>query len=116
MSVDDLLNIGARLLLRVCSPLQAHALLMRIGRALPQRHTRAEVRVAASRLGPKGTCLSRALALAARSPSADVVIGVRPEGDRSVFAHAWVEMDGEPLDSTHPAGSEIARMHGRPRQ
>jgi hypothetical protein len=107
---DELLNLAARLLLRGCSPLTAHAVLMRIGRALPQRLARDDVRRAARELEGRGSCLSRAMAIAARAPFADVVIGVRPEGGGDLFAHAWIEMDGEPLDPSHPAGREIARL------
>jgi len=38
-----------------------------------------------------GTCLSRAIAVAARLPAADVVIGSRRSADGKAFAHAWVE-------------------------
>jgi hypothetical protein len=115
MTADELLNLGARVLLRACAPPTVHALLRRVGAVLPQRNTHEDVRKAAEQL-TRGSCLSRALAIAARSPSADVVIGVRPEGGTGLYAHAWVEVDGKPLHPSDPGGSEIARLRGRPRR
>ena len=113
MIADELLNLAARVLLRAWSPSTVHAWLTRIGQVLPQRRTPADVRAAASRLRPKGTCLTRALAVAARAPRADVVIGVRPEGRGSIHAHAWIEVEGEPLYPSDPSGLEIARLRAR---
>jgi hypothetical protein len=112
MITDELLNLAARILLRTCTPLTAHAVLVRVGRRLPQRHTSEDVSHAASGLRARGTCLSRALAIAARAPRADVVIGVQPEGGEGLLAHAWVEVDGVPLDPADPMGREIARLRG----
>lgn len=67
----------------------------------------------ASMLAGHGTCLSRSLAIAARMPDAEVVIGVAPGGASPLFAHAWVEMNGTPLDPTEVAGSVIARLPAR---
>lgn len=110
MTADRLLNLAARVLLRTCTPLTARAILLGVGRFLPQRRTRAEVLDAASRLGAAGTCLSRALTLSARAPGATVVIGVRPEPGRSLLAHAWIEIDGQPLSPVDPLGAEIVRL------
>lgn len=109
MSPDRLLNLVAIVLLRARPPLEAHAILKRVGRLLPPHRGREDVLRAAGRLGPRGTCLSRALALAARTPGAAVVIGVRPEPG-TIEAHAWVELDGRPLRATDPSGEEIARL------
>jgi hypothetical protein len=113
MTTDELLNLAARVFLRAFRPLTAHAVLMKLGRGLPQRTSREDVRRAASALAGQGTCLSRALAIAATAPGADVVIGVRPEGEAQILAHAWLEVDGEPLDQADPVGQEIARLPGR---
>jgi hypothetical protein len=60
----------------------------------------------------RGTCLSRAIAIAARAPDAELVIGVaRPDGER-FFAHAWLELEGESLDRSDVVVSEIARLGG----
>jgi hypothetical protein len=113
MIADELLNTAARLLLRTCRPLQAHAVLMQLGRVFPAHRTRAKMRLIASQLHPRGTCLSRSLAIVARAPTAAVVIAVQPLDGATLTAHAWVEFDGEPLDPSEPTGSEIARLPGR---
>lgn len=52
------------------------------------------------------------MAIAARAPTADVVIGVEPRGSAPLFAHAWVEMNGAPIDPADVAGRVIARLRG----
>jgi hypothetical protein len=106
------LPILAHSLLRVCSPLRAHALLVRIGALFPELRTPDEARLAFQGLSGRGTCLSRALAIAARAPTADVVIGVSPRGNAPLLAHAWIEMDGLPLDPSEVVGTAIARLGG----
>jgi hypothetical protein len=117
-------------LLRILPPLRAHSLLLRIGRRWPEIRTPEEAREASARLGRLGSCLSRALAVAARAPAADVVIGVAPgdgtsdgtsaasprrgrnQGTSPLFAHAWLEMGGLPVDPSEVAGAAIARLRG----
>jgi hypothetical protein len=106
---DELLHLAARVLLRACPPLTTHAALRRVGRWLPQRCTRDEVLQASYALKPRGTCLSRALTIAATAPAADVVIGVDPARG-TLKAHAWIELHGVPLHAEDPLGSEIARL------
>jgi hypothetical protein len=79
------------------------------GRLLPAFEDAAHARSAASRLRG-GTCLSRALAIAARLPNSEVVIGVREGAVREIDAHAWVESNREPIDPSQVAGEEIARL------
>jgi hypothetical protein len=67
-----------------------------------------DARVAANSLDRQGTCLSRALAVAARLEGGEVVIGVDARG--AVMAHAWVEVEGRPLRAEDPRGGEIARL------
>jgi hypothetical protein len=112
MIADYGLPMLARILLRLCSPLRAHALLVRVGALLPELNTPAEARRAIQALAGRGTCLSRALAIAARAPRADVVIGVTPAGHAPLLAHAWVEMDGAPIDPSEVSGAVIARLRG----
>jgi Transglutaminase-like superfamily len=108
--VDEALHFVARVLLRVCSPRRTHAILSRVGAVLPRYRDKAAVLRAGARVGRRGTCLSRALAVAARTPSADLVIGVaKPEG-QSFFAHAWLELGGESIGPTDVVVSEIARL------
>ena len=53
------------------------------------------------------------MAIAARAPAVDVVIGVQPSAGTGLLAHAWLELDGTPLNPGEPLGSEIARLPGR---
>lgn len=110
--IDAALLITACLLLRAYPPTRAHAMMRKIGRLLPMRETGAELRRASERLRG-GSCLSRSLALAARAPSADVVIGVELTGGTAFFAHAWLEVDRSALTSDDPRGTEIARLSCR---
>jgi transglutaminase superfamily protein len=111
---DFAIHVAAWSLLRArLSPLTAHAVLCRAGAWLPAIESAEEARGVARSLIPHGTCLSRSLTLAARAPSADVVIGVSPRGDAPLHAHAWIEMNGAPLEPTDVSGEEIARLRGR---
>ena len=64
----------------------------------------------AARVGPvRSTCLARAVALRRRlvtagHPGALIRVGVRREGGELV-AHAWVDLDGRPVDPS-PGGAE----------
>jgi hypothetical protein len=108
---DEFLDLIATILLRLVTPIQAHSVLRTIGTLLPKRRGRDNIRSAAIRLKRRGTCLSRALALSARSPDADVVIGVLPPGRRQLaLAHAWLELEGAPIDASEVVGVEIARL------
>lgn len=109
--VDHALHALAYAALRVMPPNRAHAVVMRAGSLFRQRRSRDDVRRAAARLR-RGTCLSRALAIAARAPDSEVVIGVHPPG--AFEAHAWVELSGAPLLSSDPRGAEIVRLRRSP--
>jgi hypothetical protein len=109
---DLALVLLARGLLRVCSPLRAHWILVRLGQLLPEIETAADARRVARRIAGHGTCLSRSLAIASRAPTADVVIGVAPAPGAPLLAHAWIEMGGAPLEAQDMAGDVIARLHG----
>lgn len=99
-------------LLKVSRPLLVHSLMVWLGARLPSHGTPEDARRAARAFGRRGTCLSRALAVAARAPTADVVIAVEPRGGAPLFAHAWVEMNGAPIDPEEAAGVVIARLRG----
>ncbi len=109
---DFSLHVVAWGLLRTCAPARAHAILLAIGARLAPIETSEEALRVSRRLSRHGTCLSRALTVAARTPTADVVIGVEPRENAPLFAHAWIEMDGLPLDPADVAGAEIARLRG----
>lgn len=86
--------------------------MVRVGSWFRTLHTPEDARRAARSLGRHGSCLSRALAVAARAPTADVVIGVQPRQAAPLFAHAWIEMNGAPIDPAEVAGVAIARLRG----
>ena len=91
--------------------------------ALPPAEAKRWVEVVVSRLTPldieaaeslarqlrHGTCLSRAIAVAARLPASEVVIGSRRSIDGSAFAHAWVEC-GETRIGNTEGTLELARF------
>lgn len=115
---DELLHILARVLLRVCAPSRACLILGWTAALLPKRETRSDVRHAALRVRRTGgTCLSRAMTVAARSIDAEVIIGVMPAGPAPFFAHAWLEIARQPIDASDVMGHEIARVRcGRARR
>jgi hypothetical protein len=108
------LHLVAWVALRARSPRTAMRIVDLAGRFLPALDDADAARRVASRLRG-GTCLSRAMAVAARLPNAEVVIGVREGGARDVDAHAWIELGREPIDPTQVAGAEIARLASRRR-
>jgi hypothetical protein len=110
---DFAIHVAAWSLLRArCSPLAAHRVLVRAGSWLPSVESPEEARALARSLVRHGTCLSRSLTLAARAPSADVVIGVSPRVGAPLHAHAWIEMNGVPIDPADVSGEVIARLRG----
>jgi hypothetical protein len=118
------LHLWARAAVRWARPHRAKALVEAMGIRLARLDdASAARRVAASLRG--GTCLTRAFTVAALMDGANVVVGVLPLNggrvepnarsivsprDPSIFAHAWVEHAGEPIDTRDVAGAEIARF------
>ncbi len=115
------LHLVARAALRLHPPLRAKEIVDRVGGWLPTLAGPDQARSAVIALGPSGTCLSRALAVAARLPRAEVVIGVDVWTSIAPTAHAWVEFEGSrietiDIDPNSPnrapqfSGAEIARL------
>ncbi len=104
------LHAVARVALRLRPPLRAKAIVDRVGRHFVPFRDVSEAKDAASLLDGHGTCLSRALTVAARLPDAEVVIGVDPQAAEPLYAHAWVEIGGDPLRKEDPGGREIVRL------
>jgi hypothetical protein len=102
--VDHTLHVVAYVALRKLPLRSAHRLVLQASSLVPARTPSHAPRLRG------GTCLSRALAISARIPRSDVVIGVSTPG--AFNAHAWVEIDGKPVAGTVPHGTEIARFHG----
>jgi hypothetical protein len=94
------LHLLARLALRLCPPLHAKALVDRIGAHLAPLHGPEAARAAVRELSPAGTCLSRAVTIAARVRGADVVIGFDAWNGARGSAHAWLEIEGVRVDTS----------------
>lgn len=105
------LHALARCALRLQTPRDARKTVLRVGQLLPPLNE-AQLRRVARKLDPAGTCLSRALTLAARMKGSEVVIGVDPRRPTAtpLFAHAWVEIDGRPLRLDDRQGVEVVRL------
>jgi hypothetical protein len=106
MMLDRSLLLLARSLLYVMPPQRALKVLRFVSAKAPPLRTPHEA-IAFTRGLRGGSCLARSLAVAARVPSAQIAIGVEPRAG-GLFAHAWVEMDGHPIDPAEPAGEVIA--------
>jgi hypothetical protein len=96
----------ARIALRLRRPIRAKALIDQIGRSLPELHGVEDAQAAVRALFPSGSCLSRALTIAATLPGADVVIGVDAWNAVRISAHAWLEIDDVRVD-TRPGETEL---------
>src|SRR5882724_3209154 len=104
---DNALNAIASLTLRLVPPMRANAWIVRVASFYPRLGTPSAATRMLQTLGERGSCLSRSLAVVARYPGAEVVIGVVPpradfgaaSSFGSVNAHAWIEVDGLPLDA-----------------
>jgi hypothetical protein len=104
-----LLHVVARIALLARSPLQARRIVDKVGRLLPPLSLGEAMRIAQEIEGA-GTCLTRALTVAARLPGSEVVIGADGGSKRPFSAHAWVERDGTIVSATTPSRHEIARL------
>ena len=103
----------ARMALRVRTPVAAKGLVDQIGRRLPELRGVEDAQAAVRALFPAGSCLSRALTIAATLPGAQVVIGVDAWNAAQISAHAWLEIDGVGVDTRPgemPLPDELARL------
>lgn len=108
------LHYLARTALRFCPPLRAKAIVDGAAQWLPPLRDASDARAAVRLLFPRGSCLTRAVTIAAMLPAAEVVIGIAPPRTPRARAHAWLEIGGEPVD-TVPGESlgfpdELARL------
>src|SRR5882724_5664976 len=113
MIENHLLHATAWGLLRVLPPRIAFRWTRRIARLLPAVRGERDALTIADAIDSRGTCLSRALTVAARLRDAEVVIGVDSSSlTRSVpfTAHAWVELNGAPLRVEDLRDGEITRF------
>jgi hypothetical protein len=104
------LHAIAKLVIRTRPPLVAKRIVDALGRALPVLSLGDAMRIA-QELEGSGTCLTRALAISARLPGSQVVIGSDGPSTPGFFgAHAWVEREGTIVSATMPSRFEIARL------
>jgi hypothetical protein len=108
-----LLHLLARAALRMLPPLRAKRAVDFAACCLPRLGGTDEACGLASKLDGHGSCLSRALTIAARLPGSDVVIAVDPRLARPLYAHAWVEVAGRALRASDIGGQEIVRLDAR---
>jgi hypothetical protein len=108
----------ARIALRVRPPLKAKALIDRVARRFPPLEGVDDARAAVQELYPSGSCLSRAVAVAAALPGAEVVIGVDAWSAARLSAHAWLLVDDVNVDTSPGTQAqlhaELARLQPRP--
>jgi hypothetical protein len=119
---DNVLNALAYCALRVAPPIRANICVRRVARLYPMIENIEEARAMVKRLGSRGTCLSRSLAVASRCVGSEVVIGALGPGSgtattsppqRPLQAHAWVEVGGTPLLSDETSWRELGRLSPR---
>ena len=102
------LHGAARFALHVQSPLAARRTVMKLAAGLRPFAGVDEARAAGQALSRKGTCLSRSLAIAARLPGSNVVIGVDVRRSSHMLGHAWVQLGSEIVFPAQPNGEAIA--------
>jgi hypothetical protein len=97
----------ARVALRRSQLLRAKAIVDRCALFCGRLHDVDEVRTAVRTLVPSGSCLSRALTIAAMAPEAQIVIGVDAWSSARLSAHAWLEIDGLAVDTVVESHAEL---------
>jgi hypothetical protein len=115
-AADNVLHTLAFLALHAGSPKWARSWTRGVASFWPVIDSVEGAQAMTRRLGMRGTCLSRSLAVAARCPKSNVVIGVvragaaNTSGVPSIHAHAWVEIDSVPLESMQVNWVEVGRL------
>jgi hypothetical protein len=109
MIAEHLVHALACVALRVLPPRKALRAVRISARAMPALWRNRDAEQIGRTLAGRGTCLSRAVAIAALAPNIEIVIGVAPDS-RTLRAHAWVERAGIPLTGQIEEFTEIARL------
>jgi hypothetical protein len=113
---DNTFHAFAFVALQLGSPRQAHSWIKAAASAWPRIGDIQQARAVVRRLGNRGTCLSRALAVATRCAESQVVFGIARNRAESSFerasiqAHAWVEVNQVPLEATRDNWMEVGRL------
>lgn len=96
------------------SPLEAKRIVQRLAARLGKRAEPSESAAieAVRTLQRGGTCLTRAIAVAAWMPGTEIVIGVRRDASEKITSHAWLQMGERPLEDAAIVGGmrEIAKI------
>jgi hypothetical protein len=106
ISTDELLHIVARIAVRLWPPLTAKRRIDKVAALVKPIDIDEATRLTQRLRG--GTCLTRSLAIAARLPGSEVVVGVSRAQGSPLRAHAWVEAQG--LCIGEPEPTELARL------
>jgi hypothetical protein len=105
MNANRILHVAARVAVRLQRPLRAKRTVDALGSLLTPLGSDAEAQAMANELRDAGSCLTRALTVAARLPGAEVVIGAPPTRGGPLAAHAWVERSGVRIETV---GEELS--------
>jgi hypothetical protein len=106
---DRLMHALARAAVRLRPPLDAKRVVDTFGRLLPPLSPERAMALAESLEG-RGTCLTRALVVAARLPGSVVVLGTDGVQGQAFSAHAWVEHGGMLIGGLRTAKCELVRL------
>jgi hypothetical protein len=109
---DRLLHVVALVAVRARPPLEAKRVVDAFGRLMPKLSPNDAVRLGKAMEG-RGSCLTRALAVSARLPGSEVVLGTDGTGDGEFTAHAWVEHGGRLIEGAPAARHVLARLPTR---
>lgn len=105
------LHMAVQVVVRVLSPLAAKRTVDVIGGFLRPFRSVEEAREANELLRGRGACLTRALAIASRTPGAEVVLGVDPRRSTHIIAHAWIELAGVAIGAQEgPSANAIVEL------
>jgi hypothetical protein len=104
------LHCVAWMAVRFLSPTSAKRAVDTVARLVPSFASEEEAEQGARALSAHGSCLTRAMTVAALLPGSEVAIGVDHSRSATLHAHAWVEVNGRPLGDTKGQSEGMQRM------
>ena len=106
--INRSLHLVARVAIQLLPPVRAQRVVATLARAFPRIRGEECARALAYELETSGTCLSRAMTIAARVENAQIAIGVTYAPGGRLRAHAWVTLDGFAIRDADPDGEVLA--------